>query len=344
MKTSSFNIVMKKALLIKENCKKALDLIPGKQWANFDESTKESIYTQVLDKSLKLENVYNDLSSALYSSTLPAIMMYEPANINKKGNTYTNKAMTKFLLDGQITFRDKNGYFEGNDLLRDLLFHLYMNVNFLNIIKKSKTPRDGYNYIFTCTKHKLVDLCREKNKEKKIKIEPLDAEITTKSGEVVERQYASDINVENAVCEPSIEVIFNNALESLLPHLIPVLKKHPERLLSYLNNMTKNSSSDLLENISLYGYKTTLRLLTDKLFEEGIDIRYLNNEIFIYKVDPSELKAQHVYNWLNRMHRDFKENKKIKKLIEGFVLECDSFKKQDLQKEDIVKESAKKSL
>lgn len=336
MTKNTFYTVMEQALTIKEECKQALELIPSEKWEKFDPATQETIFSTILDKSLKLANIYEDLSNALYFSTLPTIMMYEPADINKKGNTYTNKGMTTSLLEGHVTFKDKNGYFEGNDLLRDLLFHLYMNVNFLNIIKKSKTPRDGYNYIFTCTKHKLVDLCREKNKEKKIKIEPLDAEITTKSGEVVERQYASDVNVENAVCEPSIEVIFNNALESLLPHLIPVLKKHPERLLSYLNNMTKNSSSDLLENISLYGYKATLKLLTDKLFDEGIDIRYLNNEIFIYKVEPSQLKAQHVYNWLNRMHRDFKENKKIKKLIEEFVLECDSFKKLDLQKEESV--------
>ena len=317
---NSFDHVMEKALLIKKNCKELLNLMPMDQWKNFDETTQESIYTYILDKSLELENIYEELSNVLYSTTLPAIMLHEPANINKKGNTYTNKGMTTTLLDGHVAFKDKNGNFEGNDLLRDLLFHLYTNVKFVNIIKKSDTPRKAYNYIFTCTKHKLVDQCRKINKVNPVDFEPLDGTSTTKDGEKINRQYASKVNIEKQLFAPRIEIIVKNATELLLPQLIPLMKKHPERLLTYLNTMAGNTPANLVEKINNHGYNITLNSLIEKLLQEGVDVSDLKNKNLNFKVKSDCVKPQHVYNWTNRMHRDFKENKRIKEVIENFVL------------------------
>lgn len=315
----TFTSIMERAIIIKEHVQQMIELLPTNQWNSFDATTQETIYDSFLDKSLCLEHIYDDLTDVLYTSTLPTIMMHETVISNKKGDAYSNKAMSYCLLHGDVSFKNKDGYFDGNDLLRDLLFHIYTKVKYINIIKKAESPRKAYNYVYTSVKHKLIDLCREQNK--KYIFEPIDGTVTTKKGEKVMKQYASTENIEEELCTPCPLEVLEIAKDLLVPQLIYVMKKHPDRMLIYLSNLVGNSSAVLLESINTHGYKATLNVLVDKALEKGINLQYLKSENFNYKINSNSVEHQHIYNWTNRMHRDFKENEKIRKIVEEFVIQ-----------------------
>ena len=300
---ASLNSIYEQIYKSQSSCDNYIHSIPSSIWNNIDNSTKNTIISNILDKELKINYVYDELSELLFYKLIPSLMLSKKPHKRKKdGSTYTNYSMTYNLLNGNISFYDNNNVFVGNEVLIELFEHLYVKTTYIKIITKASSPIDAYNYIAQCVKNKLIDIINKKNKIIQLETS-IEQQNVLDNGNTIETEYPSPTNIEREICDP---FLIEAAKNELIHKTIDVLSKHPDRLLVYLNNIVGDNTVNLLHTIKNSGYNNALKIIIKKAASIGINLTYLENAELHFKISPENLNRQHIDTWGNRYRHDIK--------------------------------------